>query len=175
MKSPPRMGRRLLCIAGVIMAAITPPGDELALREWDTAEHFAGIFAAARRITAFLGGNAVVQNRHHQLGIPLQADNGKLPQCHQQIPGCTACDQLFVEDTADGGRDLCHGAVPTVFLKFGTEYHRIQDFHHPHQFARWKSGDCHFFKFLQHHTDTAIFIDGNMVKDTAHIHIGNCF
>ena len=130
MKSPPRMGRLFLCISGVIVAAIAATGSELALREWNAAEHLAGVFAAAGGIAALLGGNAVIQNRHYQLGVPLQADNGKLPQSHQQIAGRTACYQLFVEDTADGCRDLCHPTVSATFLEFGAEYHGIQHFHH---------------------------------------------
>ena len=102
------MGRRLLCVAGVGWAAVAATGRKLILRERDTAEHFAGIFAATRRITALLGWHAVVQHGNNQLGIPLQAYDRKLSQSYQQIAGCPAGDQFFIKYTADSGRNLCY-------------------------------------------------------------------
>ena len=58
-------------------------GRKLGLRERNAAEHFAGIFGTAGVVAAFFGGNAVIQHRHHQLGIPLQAQDGELSQGYQ--------------------------------------------------------------------------------------------
>ena len=102
------MGRLLLCVTGVGRAAVAAAGRKLILREWDTAEHLAGVFTAAGRIAALFGWHAIVQHGNNQLGVPLQAYDRKLAQGYQQIAGCPAGDQFFVEYTADSCWNLCY-------------------------------------------------------------------
>ena len=70
-------------IAALCLTRITATWCKLVLWEWNTAEHLTGIFPAAGILTAHLGGNTIVQNRHQKLGIPFQTNNGKLTQCAQ--------------------------------------------------------------------------------------------
>ena len=75
----------MLTAAVIVAVAVAAPGGELLGGEGNTAEHFAGIFgAAAGGIAAFFGGDGIIQHRYDQLGIPLQADDGKLAQRHKQ-------------------------------------------------------------------------------------------
>ena len=90
----------------VFILAVAAPGRKLLDRERDPAEYLAGIFGAAAGIAAFLGGQAVVQYRHHQLGIPLQPDHRELPQRHQQSTALAGEHQFLVEHLQDPRGDL---------------------------------------------------------------------
>ena len=57
-------------VAGILLI-IAASGIELLGREGDAAKHLARILGTAGIVAALLHRNAVVQHRHHQLGIPL--------------------------------------------------------------------------------------------------------
>ena len=88
---------------GVASAIIVPgiiaaTGRKLSGREGNTGEHFAGVFrAAAGAVTAFLGGQTVVQYRNNKLGVPLQTDDGELTQSDEQPTIFTGQYQFVVE------------------------------------------------------------------------------
>lgn len=65
--------------SGLAVAAL---GGELGGREGDAAEQLAGVFGAARGVTALLGRDAVVHNGYDELCVPFQPDDGELPQGH---------------------------------------------------------------------------------------------
>ncbi len=124
----------------VIPLLVAVPGDKLLFREGNAAEHFTGILStAARSVAAFLGGNAVIQHRHDNLGIPLQTDDGELTQRDEQAAVIVAQHQFLVEHILDVRGNLrgqfLTGTVADL-LHFGAENHGIQHFHREHQFAR---------------------------------------
>jgi len=135
-------GRRthFLLIAAVVLLgasylslAVTAPGCELGSREGDAAEQLAGILGAAGGVTAFLGGNAVVHNRHDQLGVPFQPDDGELPQGDIEPSAVILEHQVLIEHGLDPVRQL-HGAVPAAALAglpdSGAQDHGVQGLHH---------------------------------------------
>ena len=111
---------------------VTAGGRELPGGEGDPGEHLAGIFRKSGVVAAFLGGDGVFQNRHHQLGIPLQPNDGKLTQGHIEPPMVTVWYQFLVEHFLDALGDLNHRLVMAIvtFPNFGTQDHWVQDFHH---------------------------------------------
>ena len=111
-------------------AAVAAGGRELLRGEGDAAEQLAGVLRAAGGVAALLGGNAVVQYRNQQLGIPLQTDNRELPKRHQQNPVCVPRNQFFVKKAADAGGNLSHRTMIAPLPDLGTEDHGIQHFHH---------------------------------------------
>ena len=111
-------------IAGFVAAG----GYKLPFRERDLGEQFTGVFCAAGVVAALLGGDAVVQHRDYQLGIPLQPNNGELPQCYQQPPLLTAENQFLIKAAANPLGDLLDGLFPGTFAHihhFGTEHHGV--------------------------------------------------
>ena len=117
-------------IAALCLARITAPWGKLVLRERNTAEHLTGIFPAAGILTAHLGGDTIVQNRHQKLGIPFQTNNGKLSQCDQQISVNVTGHQFFFKQFRDSCRNLRYRSMTAVLLNFGTKHHGVQHFHH---------------------------------------------
>lgn len=118
-------------IAAVARTAVAVVRGELLSREGDPAEHFAGILgAAAAGLAAFLHRNGVVQHRDHQLGVPLQPDNGELSQGDEQPPLAAGEHQLLVKGGPDGLRNLnghrFAGAVADL-LDLGAQHHGIQN------------------------------------------------
>jgi len=117
-----------------LTALIAAPGRKLRCRERNPAEHLAGILGAARRITAFLGRDAVVQNRNHQLCIPFQPNDGKLPQRYKQPAPIPGEHQFLIKHLPDIGRDLDRGSLLAVAVTdiphLGAEHHGIQHLHH---------------------------------------------
>ena len=81
-------------------------GGELSSREGDPGENLTRIFGAAGIVTALLGGNGIIQHRHDDLGVPLQPDDGELPQRHQQSALFAAENQLVVKMALHLLRDL---------------------------------------------------------------------
>ena len=121
-----------LISAAAVTLAITALRCELLGREGNPGEHLAGILGAADGIAAILGGNGVVKNRHDQLSIPLQPDDGELTQGHVQpllIPGE---HQVLVETAANGSGNLAAGLAAAVadILDFTAQHHGIQHLHH---------------------------------------------
>ena len=53
-----------LTFAGVGRATFAATGGKLTFREWNPAEHFAGVFPAAGTVAALLGGDTVIQHLH---------------------------------------------------------------------------------------------------------------
>lgn len=145
MKSPIALGkrkpagrtRRVLsaALAAVVASFVAVVGRKLFGGEGNPAEHLAGILGAAAPggVAALLGGNGVVQHRDHQLGVPLQPDNGELSQGDKQPPLPAREHQLLVEDRADAlgnlGRDGIAGAFANV-PDLGTQHHGVQNLHH---------------------------------------------
>lgn len=81
--------------------------EELAHGETDLAEDLAGIFVALLvSAGALAGGHAVVVHGDEQLGVPLQADHGELPQGDVQPAAAAVKGQVTVEAGADAGGDL---------------------------------------------------------------------
>ena len=117
-----------------IIFSVAIPGRKLLGREGDAAEHFAGIFcAAAALVAAFLAGKSVIQHRHDELGLPLQPDDGELPQSHKQLP-LAACDhQRLVKEIPDTFGDLNRNGAftPTgvALPDLGGQNHRVENFH----------------------------------------------
>ena len=100
--------------------------------EGDPGEHFAGILCQPRIVAAFLGGQGVIQHRNHQLGIPLQTDDGELAQGHIEPPVIPVQHQRLVKEFLDEIRQLDNGGV-IAFMAFpdlGTQDHGVQHFHH---------------------------------------------
>ena len=127
-------------MAAVVSAAIAVVRGELLGREGNPAEHFAGILgAAAAGLAAFLHRDGVVQYRDHQLGIPLQPDDGELPQGDEQPPLAAGEHQLLVKGGSDGLRNLnghrFAGAVADL-LDLGAKHHGIQNLYCWHQLGR---------------------------------------
>ena len=105
---------------------------ELLGGEGDPGEHFAGVFrSGAGGVAAFFGGYGVIQHRHDELGVPLQADDGELPQCHIEPPLGGVHHQVAFEEALDRTGDLDEAA----FLRLagirhpGAEDHGIQHLH----------------------------------------------
>ena len=119
--------------------AVTGGGGEFLGRKGDSGEHFTGILPAAGIVTAFLAGNGIIQYRYHQLGIPLQSDDGELSQGHQQLPLASGKYQRIFIKLPDAVRYL-HGngiaAAGICFLHFRGQNHGIQDLHCGHQIGR---------------------------------------
>jgi len=109
-------------------------GGKLGGREGNPGEHLAGVFGAAGRIAAFLGGDTVVQYRHHKLGIPFQTDDRELAQSNKQSAVFAGKYQFVIKCLQDALRNLYHGAFLTAavahFPDLGAEDHRIQHLHH---------------------------------------------
>jgi hypothetical protein len=84
-------------ITGVIISSIAGVGSKFSGGEWNFTEHFTGVLCAAGTFTAFLAGNAVLHNRHYQLGIPFQANNGELTQCDEKPTAISGQNQFFIE------------------------------------------------------------------------------
>ena len=123
-----------------VVLGITASGAELFGGEGNAAEELTGIFGTAGIVAAFLFGDAVVQYGHHQLGIPLQTDDGKLSQRHKQPPLVAGEHQFLIEHPPDGCRNLADdftAAAVADILDAGTENHGIQNFHCEHQFDRY--------------------------------------
>ena len=89
------------------MTIVTALGGEARGGEGNAAECFAGVLVAAPGVfAAFLVGHAVLHHRHNNLGIPFQAQNRELAQCHIE-PSFAACaGQLLVVERADIFREL---------------------------------------------------------------------
>ena len=120
--------------AAVVAASVAVFGGELLCREGDSTEHLAGILGAAATggITAFLGGDGVIQHRNYQLGIPLQPNDGELAQGDEEPPLPARKHQLLIKDRADALGDLgSHGIAGTFahIPDFGTQHHGIQHLH----------------------------------------------
>ena len=92
--------------AVTIAMSVAAGGSEFLAGEGDLTESLAGIFTTAGSIAADLVGDGVLQEGHDDLGIPLQADDGELPQGDEQSPTLTGSDQILVEKAADTWGDL---------------------------------------------------------------------
>jgi len=96
-----------LIVAGVLQGV---GREELLRREGDVLEQLAWVVAAAAA-GALLLRQAVVEHRHEKLAVALQADNGKLPQCHKSPPGVLAHGQLTAKALAHTCRNLADVTV----------------------------------------------------------------
>ena len=101
--------------------------EELAHRELDLPEQLAGVLlAAVAAAVAVLLRHAVVVGRHEQLGVPLQADDGKLAQGNKQAMHIAAGDQLLREAGAHRGRNLA-AVVVVMALAYLHQLHPQDD------------------------------------------------
>ena len=118
---------------GALGFALAALGGELGGGEGDAAEKFAGVFGAARGVAAFLGGDAVVHNGDDQLGVPLQADDGKLAQGHIEFSPVGLEHQVLVKLVFHPLRQLHRAALPgkavADFPHPGAEDHGVQGFY----------------------------------------------
>ena len=92
--------------------------EEFAHREFDIAEDCTGIFiatAVSGTAGAILLWHAVIVDRNQKLRIPLQADNGKLPQSHIDPTSIVSEGKSSVEAIAYERGDFTEIAV-TVTL-----------------------------------------------------------
>ena len=126
--------------AAVILFAVAASGGELVGGEGDAAEHLAGVLGAAGGVAAFLCGDAVVHHRYNELGVPLQSDDGELPQRHKQPPAVILQSQILVKHGPDPIRYLHLGAVPHAAVAGlphpGAEHHGIKHLFYGHQIGR---------------------------------------
>ena len=124
-------------VAAVFMVlVVTARGGELAGGEGDPAEHLAGILRrGAGGVAALLGGQGVVKDGYDELGVPLQADDGELPQGHIQPPLGGAQHQILVKQPPDPLGDLDTAALLmlTGLRHPGGKNHGIQYLHCGHQ------------------------------------------
>lgn len=139
-KKKPAAGPQVFVSAGLVaviagISVIAPRGGKLLCREWDAAEHFAGVFGApAAFLTAFFTGHGVVQYRHDELGFPFQPDDGKLPQCHKQLPLTAGDHQRLIKEFTDAvgyldtDRILTTAGIALADLR--GQNHGVQDFHY---------------------------------------------
>jgi hypothetical protein len=107
--------------------------------EGDAAEQRAGIFAASAG--AFFFGHAVIIDGNKQLGIPLQTDNGELPQCHIDPTGIIAAAEVTSKAAVYAGRYFAQRTIGTGavsvnagiqkkgFYSFYNSYGKIALFH----------------------------------------------
>lgn len=118
----------------MVTVTVTACGCELCSGEGNTAEHFTGILCAAGSITAFLGGNCIIQYRNNELRIPFQTDDGKLSQRYEEPTAFSGNDQFIIKEFPDLGRNLDGGIIlaGTVadFFDFGAENHGVQHFYY---------------------------------------------
>ena len=71
-------------------------------REGDLVKEGAGVLGAAAGVgAALLGGDGVVEDRHDQLGRPLQTDDGELAQGHEEPLLVAAQHQIVPEHGLD--------------------------------------------------------------------------
>ena len=87
--------------------AAAAAGCELGGRKRNSGKYLTGILGSASGVVAaFLGGDGVVQHRYDQLRVPLQPDDGELPQSNIQPLIIAAQNQIVVKYSFDGGGDL---------------------------------------------------------------------
>jgi hypothetical protein len=92
--------------------------EEFAHREFDIAEDCTGIFiatAVSGTAGAILLWHAVIVDRNQKLRIPLQADNGKLPQSHIDPTSIVSEGKSSVEAIAYERGDFTEIAVAIPF------------------------------------------------------------
>ena len=123
----------------VVAAAVEAVGgEELLHGEADVLEELAGVLvgAAAAGAGAVLVGHAVVEHRHEQLAVPLQADDGELAQGHKGAAVVVAHGQLAAEALAHAGGNLADVAVAAAVLaalhQLGVQDDGVHGLHHGH-------------------------------------------
>lgn len=99
------------------------------------AENLAGVLIAGRVAAgALLFRDAVVVDGGEQLGVPLQTDEGELPQGDIEPPVLAAEAQLTAEAGADAGRNLGDFAVTGTTLthihQFDAQHNGVHRLHH---------------------------------------------
>ena len=108
-----------------LLVAVAPGGgavggEKLAHGELDLPEQLAGVLLlAVTAAVAVLLRHTVVVGGDQDLGVPLQADDGELPQGNVQAVHIAAGDQLLREAGAHGRRNLA-AAVVVAALAFVT-------------------------------------------------------
>ena len=127
----------ILCALVVAAVVQTVGGEELIHGEADTLEELAGVLAgAAAAAGAVLVGHAVVEHGHEQLAVPLQADDGELPQGDKGAAVVVAHGQLTAEALAHAGGNLADVAVAAAVLaalhQLGVQDDGVHGLHHGH-------------------------------------------
>ena len=93
--------------------------------------------AAAHAAVAVLIRHAVVEHRHQQLAVPLQADNGELAQGDKGAAVVVAHGQLAAEALAHAAGDLADVAVAAAVLaalhQLRVQHDGIDCLHHRHR------------------------------------------
>ena len=125
----------ILCALVVAAVVQTVGGEELIHGEADTLEELAGVLAsAAAAAGAVLVGHAVVEHGHEQLAVPLQADDGELPQGYEGPAVVVAHGQLAAEALAHAGGNLADVAVAAAALaalhQLGVQDDGVHRLHH---------------------------------------------
>ena len=115
-------------IAGAGFLPVTVSWGKTICRERDPGKHLTGVLPCSGTVAAFLAGQAVIQHRHHQLCVTLQANDGELSQAYIQAATFSADHQLLVEHLQDALGNLRYIAVLALaYLPHpGRKHHRIQ-------------------------------------------------
>ena len=112
---------------------IAVSGRELCHGKRNLREHLTGILGGTAAVRALFAGDAVCQDRNDQLGIPFQADDGKLAQGNIELSVFTAHTKIFIEEIPnllwDQGSGLLAAAAVTAVPYFTGKYHGIQYLH----------------------------------------------
>lgn len=104
--------------------------------EIDAAKDVAGALRAADRagLRAALGGDAVVEGRDEQLGLPLQADDGELADGHKQTAALAGEHQLIIKPAQDALGQLrklrTRARAGAAVHHAGGQNHGIHHLHH---------------------------------------------
>jgi hypothetical protein len=101
--------------------------------EGDPTKQLTGIFRiGAGGVGAFFAGDRVLQERYYHLGIPLQTNNGELPQRHKKPTVVMTCHQIFIKQLLNAFWDLraeLLRAMITVFGNLAGKYHGLENFY----------------------------------------------
>ena len=105
------------------------------------AENLAGVLIAGGVAAgALLLRDAVVVNGGEQLGVPLQTDEGELPQGDIEPPGLTAKAQLTAKAGADAGGNLGDLAVTVAAFahvhQLDAQHNGVHRLYYPHQIGK---------------------------------------
>ena len=95
----------LIAIAAVFLLGAAAWG-ELVCGKGNSGKYLARVFGAAGIVTAFFGGNGIIQHRNDQLGVPFQTDNGELPQGDKEPLPVAAENQFVIKAIPDTDRKL---------------------------------------------------------------------
>ena len=128
--------------------------EEFIHREVDVLEQLAGVLAGASAAGTVFIGQAVIEDRHEQLAVPLQTYNRKLAQGHKGPAAVVSHSQVAAKALADTGRNLADVAVTAAVLaalhQLGIQNNGVHSLHNPHQIGKFQrvSIPSNFFKMI---------------------------